>query len=122
MIVCRNQDGELRAFYNTCRHRAAEWSATACGNRTAIHLPLSPLGLQPRRQARRHPAGEAYKTSYNPDPQGLDPVALGSGTGTRRLHARLVFVRFDDATAARWPSFWREAGDILQPAVRRDPT
>ena len=34
IIVCRNKDGEIRAFYNTCRHRAAQVVFERSGNKT----------------------------------------------------------------------------------------
>src|SRR5262245_3833964 len=32
IIVCRNAEGQLRAFFNTCRHRAAEVVRNRRGN------------------------------------------------------------------------------------------
>jgi phenylpropionate dioxygenase-like ring-hydroxylating dioxygenase large terminal subunit len=33
IIVCRNKSGEVRAFYNTCRHRAAQVVFDKSGNK-----------------------------------------------------------------------------------------
>src|SRR5262249_11068146 len=36
IIVCRNRAGELKAFYNTCRHRAAQVVRERAGNARAF--------------------------------------------------------------------------------------
>ena len=96
IIVCRNREGRVRAFFNTCRHRGAQVEFARSGNTKAFtclyHLWTYDLdgGLI------GVPEIEAYETSYNPkglckEEFGLVPVRLDS------LH-RLVFVTFDDAT------------------------
>ena len=52
-IICRDNNGEVRAFYNTCMHRGTTvcqeqhecWENVAA---QIFFLPLSRLGLQPR--------------------------------------------------------------------------
>ncbi|HEY5609344.1 MAG TPA: aromatic ring-hydroxylating dioxygenase subunit alpha [Alphaproteobacteria bacterium] len=112
IIVCRNQDGALRAFYNTCRHRAAQVERERCGNRRAFtclyHLWVYDLDGR----LTNIPQGEAYKTTYNPNPNGLDPVEFGLVPVRVESHARLVFVCFDDATPPL-ADYLAEAGDVL---------
>ena len=49
LIVVRSDDGNLRAFYNVCRHHAAtEWL------RETVSLSLSWLDLWQRRRAKRN--------------------------------------------------------------------
>ena len=51
IIVCRNKAGEIRAFYNTCRHRAAQVVFEKAWQQTQFHLPVSSVGLRSRRAA-----------------------------------------------------------------------
>ena len=51
IFVVRNRDGELRAFYNICRHRGTRLLDGGRSPRQALHpLPVPQLGLRPRRQ------------------------------------------------------------------------
>lgn len=91
-----NKAGEIRSFYNTCRHRAAQVVFEKTGNKrnfTCLYhlwnydLDVRLVGV---------PEIAAYKTSYCPggldrDKTGLVPVRVES------MH-RLVFVCIDDET------------------------
>jgi methanesulfonate monooxygenase large subunit len=110
IIVCRNLKGELRAFFNTCRHRAAQVVREDCGNARAFtclyHLWAYDLdgGLI------SVPGVEAYKTSFNPcglskESFGLIPIRIES------VH-RLVFVCFDQ-DAPSLQSYLGSAADAL---------
>jgi choline monooxygenase len=39
IVAVRGQDGELRAFYNVCRHHAAKVVTEACGVASLLHCP-----------------------------------------------------------------------------------
>jgi choline monooxygenase len=39
IVVVRGQDGQLRAFYNVCRHHAAKVVTEACGSASLLHCP-----------------------------------------------------------------------------------
>jgi methanesulfonate monooxygenase large subunit len=106
IIVCRNKDGAVRAFYNTCRHRAAQVVFDKSGNKRNFtclyHLWVYDLDGR----LLNAPEAEAYKTSYCPagldrDNTGLVPVRAES------MH-RLIFVCFDDES----PSLEEFLGDI----------
>ena len=45
LLLVRGAQGELRAFYNVCRHRAGP-PAEGCGSRKAVSLRLSRLDLR----------------------------------------------------------------------------
>jgi len=39
IVAVRGSDGELRAFYNVCRHHAAKVVTEACGSASLLHCP-----------------------------------------------------------------------------------
>jgi choline monooxygenase len=39
IVAVRGQDGQLRAFYNVCRHHAAKVVTQACGSASLLHCP-----------------------------------------------------------------------------------
>lgn len=95
IIVCRNAQGELRAFYNTCRHRAAQVVRDACGNTRAFTCLYHLWSYDLDGGLISVPGIEAYNTSFNPcglskDLYGLIPVRIEA------MH-RLIFVCFDSA-------------------------
>ena len=96
IIVTRTKSGEIRAFFNTCRHRAAQVARDPSGNVPVFtcfyhlwtyDLDGALIGV---------PEGDSYTTSYCPG--GLDKAA----TSLVRIRAEtahgLVFVCFDDAS------------------------
>jgi phenylpropionate dioxygenase-like ring-hydroxylating dioxygenase large terminal subunit len=106
IIVCRNKGGEVRAFYNTCRHRAAQVVFDKSGNKRNFtclyHLWVYDLDGR----LLNAPEADAYKTSYCPagldrENTGLVPVRVES------MH-RLVFVCLDDES----PSLAAFLGDV----------
>lgn len=106
IIVCRNRNGEVGAFYNTCRHRAAQVVFEKSGNKRNFtclyHLWVYDLDGR----LLNAPEAEAYKTSYCPagldrENTGLVPVRVES------MH-RLVFVCLDNES----PSLKAFLGDI----------
>lgn len=93
LIVCRNQDGALRAFFNTCRHRAAQVVRDGGGNaRTFVcFYHLWSYDLDGRLVG--VPEAEAYQTSYCP--AGLDREGTGLvPVRTESVHG-LVFACMD---------------------------
>jgi phenylpropionate dioxygenase-like ring-hydroxylating dioxygenase large terminal subunit len=111
ILVCRNNDGELRAFYNTCRHRAAMVEREERGCKKAFTCLYHLWTYDLDGWLVSVPGIEAYTTSYNPggvdrEKWGLVPIRVES-------HARLVFVCFDEA-AAPLVEFLAEAGDVLK--------
>ena len=106
IIVCRNKAGEIRAFYNTCRHRAAQVVFEKAGNKrnfTCLYhlwnydLDGALVGV---------PEIDAYKTSYCPG--GLDRGKTGLVPVQVESMHRLVFVCIDDET----PSLAEFLGDL----------
>jgi methanesulfonate monooxygenase large subunit len=111
ILVCRDGDGQIRAFYNTCRHRGAQVVLEPCGNAKAFTCMyhLWTYGLDGRLVS--VPEAEAYETSYNKGglddrEYGLVPVRVDS------MH-RLVFVCFDSDTPGL-AEFLGETADILE--------
>ena len=39
IVVVRGADGQLRAFYNVCRHHAAKVVTEPCGSASILHCP-----------------------------------------------------------------------------------
>ena len=96
IILCRNSEGKLRAFFNTCRHRAAQVVREECGNARAFTCLYHLWTYDLDGRLISVPGIEAYATSFNPsglskELYGLIPVRVDS------MH-RLVFVCFDDDT------------------------
>jgi len=94
IVLCRNAAGELRAFYNTCRHRAAQVVLDAGGNAKSFTCLYHLWSYDLDGHLVGVPELEAYATSFCPgglpkDDFGLVPVR------TAAVH-RLVFVCFDD--------------------------
>jgi methanesulfonate monooxygenase large subunit len=110
IIVCRNKNGEVRAFYNTCRHRAAQVVFESSGNKRNFtclyHLWVYDLDGR----LLNVPEGDAYKTSYCP--AGLDRESTGLVPVRVEMMHRLVFVCLDDES----PSLADFLGD-LAPAL-----
>src|SRR5262249_46767700 len=67
ILLCRNKNGELRAFYNTCRHRAAQVVSEKSGNKRNFtclyHLWVYDLDGK----LVSVPEIGAYKTSFCPN-------------------------------------------------------
>ena len=51
LVIVRSADGQLRAFYNVCRHHAAAVVTEADGRCDDFSLPVSRLELWARRRA-----------------------------------------------------------------------
>ena len=52
--ITRSRKGEIRAFFNVCRHRGAKLCTKEAGEVSAgLPVPVPRLDLRPRRQARR---------------------------------------------------------------------
>ena len=107
IIVCKNRNGELKAFYNTCRHRAAQVVLDQCGNKRNFtclyHLWVYDLDGR----LLNVPEVDAYKTSYCPN--GLDREATGLVPVRVDAVHRMVFVCLDDES----PSLTEFLGDIV---------
>jgi methanesulfonate monooxygenase large subunit len=107
LIICRNRDGEIRAFYNTCRHRAAQVVLEPSGNKLGFTCFYHMWSYDLDGRLRAVPEGDAYVTSFcpgglNKEDTGLVPVRVES-------QHRLVFVCFDDQT----PTLKEFLGDAL---------
>jgi hypothetical protein len=70
IIVVRGRDGELRAFYNVCRHRGTAVRAMRHGR--SLPMPLSRLDLRSRREARPR---QAHRRPRGLQPRGIQPGA-----------------------------------------------
>ncbi len=93
IVLCRNGDGRINAFYNTCRHRAAQVVPEGAGNARAFTCMYHLWTYDLDGRLVSVPGEEAYQTSYAEgglarSDNGLVPVRVES------LH-RLVFVCFD---------------------------
>jgi methanesulfonate monooxygenase large subunit len=110
IIVSRNQRGELRAFYNTCRHRAAQVVCDERGNANTFTCFYHLWSYDLDGALIGAPEIEAYKTRYCPEglrkeDASLVPVRVAS------MH-RLVFVCFDEDTPG--------LADFLSPAFAEE--
>jgi phenylpropionate dioxygenase-like ring-hydroxylating dioxygenase large terminal subunit len=106
IIVCRDKSGQVRAFYNTCRHRAAQVVFDKSGNKRNFtclyHLWVYDLDGR----LLNAPEADAYKTSYCP--AGLDRENTGLVPVRAESMHRLVFVCLDDES----PSLAEFLGDV----------
>ena len=96
ILVCRNKSGELKAFHNTCRHRAAQVVCEKAGNKRNFtcmyHLWVYDLDGE----LINVPEVDAYKTSFCPN--GLNLAETGLVAVRVEAMHRLVFVCLDDGT------------------------
>lgn len=94
VIVCRTKNGEIRAFFNTCRHRAAQVVRSESGNVPAFTCLYHLWTYDLDGNLTGVPESNTYETSYCPG--GLDKAA----TSLVRIRAEtmhgLAFVCFDD--------------------------
>src|SRR5437868_2156218 len=67
IIVCRNREGELRAFYNTCRHRAAQVVFEPSGKRRAFTCLYHLWAYDLNGKLVSAPEADAYKTAACPE-------------------------------------------------------
>ncbi len=93
IIICRNKDGELRAFYNTCRHRAAQVVRDEGGNAASFTCFYHLWSYDLDGTLIGAPEIDAYKTSYCPGGLGKEDLSLVP-VRLEVMH-RLVFVCFD---------------------------
>lgn len=112
IIVCRNGAGELRAFYNTCRHRAAQVVLDERGNAKTFTCFYHLWSYDLDGTLVGAPEIEAYRTKRCPgglskEDASLVPIRVAS-------HHRLVFVCFDD-DVPELPEF---LGDAFSEEIR----
>jgi len=111
LLLCRNEEGQLKAFYNTCRHRAAQVVLEKAGNSRTFTCLYHLWCYDLNGRLLGAPEAEAYTTSYCPgglrkEDTGLVPVRSES------MH-RLVFVCFDEDTPAL-PEYLGELAEELR--------
>ena len=80
LIVVRGDDGELRAFYNFCRHRGATMLTEPCGRLVRFQCPYHAwvYDLQGRLKQPRH---TETLVDFKVDENGLVPVRLATWQG-----------------------------------------
>lgn len=111
IIVCRNREGKLRAFYNTCRHRAAQVVTEPCGNARVFTCLYHLWSYDLDGLLTGVPGAEAYQTSFSKS--GLDRAAFGLVPVRVASQHRMVFVCFSDDTP-ELSDFLGEAADVLR--------
>ena len=108
IIICRDRSGQVRAFHNTCRHRAAEVVTEPSGNARHFTCLYHLWSYDLDGRLIGVPGIEAYKTSYCPG--GLPKQEIGLiPVRTESMH-RLVFVCFDEGT----PSLAEYLGEVAE--------
>lgn len=112
IIVSRNADGELRAFFNTCRHRAAQVVRDQRGTTRTFTCFYHLWSYDLNGSLVGVPEAEAYKTSYCP--AGLDREAMGLVPLRAQSVHGLVFVCLDD----RAPSLAEFLGEDFSRELR----
>jgi len=110
LLLVRDQHGELRGFYNLCRHRAGPLVDDDCGQRRDFVC---------RYHGWRYAcSGELLKTPGFGSGEIEDPVAMGLLPVRVSCWNGMVFVCLDDGAAPLLD--W--LGDIVGIAARYDPT
>jgi methanesulfonate monooxygenase large subunit len=118
IIVCRNKDGALRAFYNTCRHRAAQVEREPSGTRRMFSCFYHLWAYDLDGCFINAPEFDAYKTSFCPggltkDDVSLVPVRVESSS-------KLVFVCFDPHSPSLADFLGPVAADLPSPFAAKD--
>ena len=100
VVIVRGRDGEIRAFYNSCRHRGARICESASGSAVRLTCPYHfwSYGLDGKLLAARNMPDTFVKAD-----NGLIPVALENAGG-------LLFVCLADNP----PPFGRARADIAE--------
>jgi Rieske 2Fe-2S family protein len=88
IVVCRSKDGELRAFYNVCRHRGTE-VATGCGNRNSFQCPYHAWTYDLE--------GKLLGAPFTDDIDGFDRKDFGLKSIQLDTWGGFVFVNLDPA-------------------------
>ena len=80
LIIARGEDGELRAFYNVCRHRGATLVEEPCGKLVRFQCPYHAwiYDLQGRLRPPRH---TELLEDFDPAEWGLVPARLATWQG-----------------------------------------
>jgi phenylpropionate dioxygenase-like ring-hydroxylating dioxygenase large terminal subunit len=95
IVVARTKSGAIRAYFNTCRHRAAQVVRQESGNAAAFTCFYHLWTYDLEGNLTGVPEMNSYTTSYCPG--GLDRSATSLvGIRAESMHG-LVFVCFDDA-------------------------
>ncbi len=111
IVLCRNREGKINAFYNTCRHRAAQVVREACGHANAFTCLYHQWTYDLDGRLIGVPGIEAYTTSYNPG--GLSKETFGLVPVRVEAVHRMVFVCFDD-TAPSLLAYLSEMADTFR--------
>ena len=98
IIICRNGAGDLRAYYNACRHRAAQVVCEERGHTRNFTCLYHLWSYDLNGRLTGVPEAAAYRTSFNPGGLAMERFGLVAV----RIEAchRLVFVCFDSEAPA----------------------
>jgi Rieske 2Fe-2S family protein len=80
IVVVRGDDGELRAFFNVCRHRGATIVEEACGELVRFQCPYH-AWIYDLRGRLRPPRHTELLENFDPAELGLVPVRLATWQG-----------------------------------------
>jgi phenylpropionate dioxygenase-like ring-hydroxylating dioxygenase large terminal subunit len=108
IIICRNAQGRINAFYNTCRHRAAQVVRDEHGKANVFTCLYHLWTYDLDGNLVRVPEIEAYKTNYSPE--GLKKENFGLVAVRAESIHRMVFVCFDEDA----PSLAEYLGDVAE--------
>jgi choline monooxygenase len=91
IVVVRGNDGELRAFYNVCRHHAAAVVTEACGKASILHCPYHGWNYGLDGSLKGTPEFDGVK-NFDRQQNGLVPIKVKSWE-------KFVFVNLDPEAA-----------------------
>lgn len=91
VIVVRSEDGDIRAFLNTCRHRAAPLTNQRCGQSTYFKCPFHEWTYDTSGKLTHAPGLGGYVTKSDLPGLNLNLVAVQC-----EVAAGLVFVNLND--------------------------
>ncbi len=106
IIVLRGEDGELRGFFNVCRHRAARVMTHECGVATKLRCPYHGWTYDLHGQLRGVPEFEGVE-NFQREENGLWPVHVATW-------GPLVFVHLGEP-AMSLEEFLHPLGKALEP-------
>jgi p-cumate 2,3-dioxygenase subunit alpha len=102
LIFCRDTEGKLQVFFNTCRHRGAELCRVERGNSRAFRCFYHAWSFSTKGELVGIPGREGYPESFNPNEFALTSPRWSSYRG-------FVFVTFNPKAA--------DLQDYLGPAL-----
>jgi phenylpropionate dioxygenase-like ring-hydroxylating dioxygenase large terminal subunit len=111
VLIARGEDGVIRAFYNTCRHRGAIVAPEDAGTARSFLCPYHNWSYKLNGELRALPGSEAYACiGFRKEDFGLAPVRLENFCG-------LIFVCLDNDAPSLKTFLGPELGALMERTI-----